>query len=226
MLLFTLLWGLLLSLPEVVRQHTSETWFVKLTEVIRMSELLWSLTVRQRPVVRPSVVRSHFLVYTLASTNINQSAPKLVKMYMTIGSRMSMIMGLIRPERPGLSTLELENLPYLTIFTLQHLQVLTIRYQTWPQYICLSGLRWVWLWVKLNQNIRSYLPLNLEKTAESDFAYTFTSKNIDQSAPNLVKMYMTIRSQMSLIMGLIKSEQLELSALELENMPYLTMFTL
>ena len=37
MLLFTLLWGLLLSLPEVVRRHTSEAWFVELTEVIRMN---------------------------------------------------------------------------------------------------------------------------------------------------------------------------------------------
>ena len=35
MLLFTLLWGLL-SLPEVVHRHTSEAWFVELTEVIRM----------------------------------------------------------------------------------------------------------------------------------------------------------------------------------------------
>ena len=37
-------------------------------------------------------------VYTLASTNINQSAPNLVKMYMTIRSRMSSIMDLIRPK--------------------------------------------------------------------------------------------------------------------------------
>ena len=37
-------------------------------------------------------------VYTLASTNINQSAPNLVQTYMTIRSRMSFIMELIRPE--------------------------------------------------------------------------------------------------------------------------------
>ena len=37
-------------------------------------------------------------VYTLASTNINQSAPDLVKMYVTITSRMSLIMDLIGPE--------------------------------------------------------------------------------------------------------------------------------
>ena len=56
------------------------------------------------------------LVYTLSSTYINQSAPNLVKM--TIRSQMSSIMYLIRPELPKLSALELENLPYLTLFTL------------------------------------------------------------------------------------------------------------
>ena len=45
--------------------------------------------------------------------------------------------------------------------------------------------------------------LEFGKTAESDFLYTLASTNIDQSAPNLVKMYMTIRSRMSTIMDLI-----------------------
>ena len=54
---------------------------------------------------RPSVVRSHFLVYILASTNINQSAPNLVQMCMTIRSRMSLIMELIGPELIELSAL-------------------------------------------------------------------------------------------------------------------------
>ena len=43
------------------------------------------------------IAESDFL-YTLASTNINQSALNLVKMYMTIGSQLSSIMDLIRPE--------------------------------------------------------------------------------------------------------------------------------
>ena len=46
----------------------------------------------------------------------------------------------------------------------------------------------------------------LGKIAESDFVYTLASTNIDQSAPNLVRMYMTIRSRMSLIMDLIRPE--------------------
>ena len=68
--------------------------------------------------------------------------------------------------------------------------------------------------------------LEFGKIAESDFVYTLVSTNIDQSAPNLVKMYMTLRSRMSLIMDLIGPELSELYALEFENFPYLTLFTL
>ena len=64
------------------------------------------------------------------------------------------------------------------------------------------------------------------KIAESDFVYTLASTNIDQSTPNMVKMYVTIRLRMSSIMDLIGSELFELSALEFENLPYLTLFTL
>ena len=48
------------------------------------------------------------------------------------------------------------------------------------------------------------------------------STNINQSAPNLVKIYMTLRSWMSLIMGVIGHKQGKLYALQLE---YLTWFT-
>ena len=64
------------------------------------------------------------------------------------------------------------------------------------------------------------------KIAESDFFYTPASTNIDQLAPILDKMYMTIRSRMSSIMDVIRPELSELSTLELENFPYLTLFTL
>ena len=59
------------------------------------------------------------------------------------------------------------------------------------------------------------------KTAESDFVYT-----LDKSTPNLVKMYVIKRSQIISIMDLIGPELSELSALELENLPYSTLFTL
>ena len=84
-------------------------------------------------------------LFTLVlSTNNNQSASNLVKVYMTIKSRMSLIMELIGPELSKLSALELENLPYLSylplnleklrnmiLFTLYHLQILTNQHQTW-----------------------------------------------------------------------------------------------
>ena len=43
-------------------------------------------------------IAEHDFVFTLSSTNIYQSAPNLVTMYMTIKSRMSSIMNLIGPE--------------------------------------------------------------------------------------------------------------------------------
>ena len=56
-------------------------------------------------------------------------------------------------------------------------------------------------------NIWSYLPLNLEKLLN-------LTTNINQSAPNLVKMYVTIRSHLSSVMDLIEPELSELFALE------------
>ena len=63
--------------------------------------------------VRLSVYIFH--VYTLASTNIDQSPPNLAKMYVTIRSR---IVDLVGPELSELPALELEKLQYLTLFTL------------------------------------------------------------------------------------------------------------
>ena len=56
--------------------------------------------------------------------------------------------------------------------------------------------------------------LEFGKIAEYDFVYTPSSTNINQSAPNLVKMYVIIKSRMSSIMDLIGPELSELSALE------------
>ena len=57
--------------------------------------------------------------------------------------------------------------------------------------------------------------LEFGKIAESDFVYTLASTNINQSAPNFVKMYVTIRSWMRSIMDLIGPELSELFPLEL-----------
>ena len=59
--------------------------------------------------------------------------------------------------------------------------------------------------------------LEFGKIAETDLVFTLASTVINQSAPNFVKMYVTIRSRMSLIMDLIGPELSELSALEFAN---------
>ena len=88
-------------------------------------------------------------VYTPVSTNINQSAPNVVKMYVIIRSRMRLIMDSIGPE--------------------------------------LSEL----------------FPLEFAEIAESDFVYTIAFTHVDQLVPNMVTVYMTMRSWMGLIMGQI-----------------------
>ena len=76
-----------------------------------------------------------------------QSAPNLVKMCMTVRSRMRSIMDLIGPE------------------------------------------------------LSEFFAIEFAKIAESDFIYTIASTNVDQLVPNMVTIYMTMRSWMSLIMG-------------------------
>ena len=58
--------------------------------------------------------------------------------------------------------------------------------------------------------------LEVGKIAAFDFVYCLTSTNINKSKPNLVTMYMSTRSQMSLIMGQVIPHQSVLSALEIE----------
>ena len=53
--------------------------------------------------------------------------------------------------------------------------------------------------------------LELLKIAAFDIVYSLTSTNINQSAPNLVTMNMSIRSQMTLIMGQVIPGQCYLS---------------
>ena len=56
--------------------------------------------------------------------------------------------------------------------------------------------------------------LEFVKIAESDFFYTLASANVDQLVPNMVTIYMTMRSWMSSIMGQIRQQYLESFDLE------------
>ena len=146
-------------------------------------------------------------------------------MYMTIRSRMSLTMKLIGLELSELSALELENLPYLTVYTLSSANI----DQSVPILATISmpiRSRKSKMMDQIKPKHPELFALEFGKIAGSDFVYTLSSTNFNQSTPNLVKMYMTIRSEMSFIMELIGSELLDLSALELENLPYLTFFTL
>ena len=58
------------------------------------------------------------LVYTLASTNIHQSAPNLFNIYVSIRFQISSISDLIEPELSELFALEFAKLLNLTLFTL------------------------------------------------------------------------------------------------------------
>ena len=49
--------------------------------------------------------------------------------------------------------------------------------------------------------------LELGKITVFNFVYSLASTNINRSAPNFVTMYMSIRSQMSLIMGQVIPDQ-------------------
>ena len=66
--------------------------------------------------------------------------------------------------------------------------------------------------------------LELGKIAAFDFVYSQASTNINQSAPNLVTVYMSIRSQMSLIMGQFIPDQSVTSALEIEKLNFISIF--
>ena len=66
--------------------------------------------------------------------------------------------------------------------------------------------------------------LELGNIAAFDIIYSLASTNINQSAPNLVKMYKSIRSQMSLIMGQVISDQSVSSAFEIEKLNFSSLF--
>ena len=66
--------------------------------------------------------------------------------------------------------------------------------------------------------------LELGKIAAFNFVYSLASTNINQSAPNLVTMYMSLRSQVSLIMGQVIPDQCVLTALKIEKLKFSSLF--
>ena len=68
--------------------------------------------------------------------------------------------------------------------------------------------------------------LELGNIAAFNFVYTLASTNINQSASNLVTLYMSIRSQMSLIMGQVIPDQSVLPALEVKKLNFGSLFVI
>ena len=79
---------------------------------------------------------------------------------------------------------------------------------------------------QIESELPEFFALEFRKIAKYDFFYNLASTNINQYAPNMVQMCMIIRAWISSIMELIGPELSKLSALEYENLPYLTLFTL
>ena len=119
---------------------------------------------------------------------------------MTIRSRICLIMELIGPELSELSALELENLPYLTLFTLasanidQSVPNLATIYTCMPIRSQMSSIMG-----QIEPEDLELFALEFGKIAENDFVCTLSSTNINQSASNFIK--------------------------DLENLSYLTLFT-
>ena len=138
----------------------------------------------------------------LSSTNIDQSAPNLVKMCVIIRSQMSSIIELIGAELFELSAFELENLPFLTVYTLASANVDQSVPNLATKYLPIRS-RMSLIMGQIKAEHAELFALEFGKIAESDFVYTLASTNINQSAPNLVKMNVTIGSRMHSIMDLI-----------------------
>ena len=81
---------------------------------------------------------------------------------------MSSIMSLIRLELFELSALEFENLPYLTLFTLQILLILTNQYQTLATIYMLIRSRMCLIMGEIEREHPELFALEFGKIAESD----------------------------------------------------------
>ena len=114
-------------------------------------------------------------------------------MYMTTRARMSYIVEPIGPELSELSALEFENLPYLTVYSLASANI----DQSVPNLATIHTpmrARMSSIMGQIETEHLESFALELGKINDSDFVYILVSTNIDQSAPKLVKMYMTLRS--------------------------------
>ena len=135
---------------------------------------------------------------------------------MHIRSRVSLIMGQIKLEHPELFVLEFRKVAESDF-------VYTLAYANTCIDQSVPNLATIYMHIRSRVSLImgeiepehvELFALEFGKFAESDLVYTLASTNINQSAPNLVKMHVTIRSRMSSIMDIIGPELSELFALD------------
>ena len=133
--------------------------------------------------------------YTLSSTNNDQSAPNLVKMYVTFDFVYTLSSAYIDHSALNLGKILMSN----------RIRMSLIMGPIGPEQLELFAL-------------------DFGKIAAFDFVYSLTSTNINHSAPNLVTMNKGIRSQMNLIMGQVIPDQLVFTGLEKEKLNFSSLY--
>ena len=135
-------------------------------------------------------------------------------------------MDLIGPELSELSTLELEIFAIFDyVYSLSSANI----DQSVPNLATIHMLmraRMSLIMGQIEPEHPELFALEFGKIAESDFVYTLASTNIEKINTKLGQNVCDLRLWMSSIMDLIGPELFELFALEIENLPYLTLFTL
>ena len=143
-----------------------------------------------------------WLCLHLASSNIDQSVPNLATIYLPIRSGMSLIMEQIKPENPELFALEFGKIAETDfVYTLASPNINQSASNLVKMYVTIRSQMSL-IMDLIGADLHEFFALKFAKIAESDFVYTLASTNVDQWVPNMVTIYMTIRSWMSSIIGL------------------------
>ena len=97
---------------------------------------------------------------------------------------MNSIMDLIGPQLSELSALELENLPYLTLFTILASANIDQSVPNFATIYLPVSSRMSSIMEQIKPEHPELFALEFGKIAETDFVYTLASPIINQSAPN------------------------------------------
>ena len=122
---------------------------------------------------------------------------------MPIKSRMSLIMGQIKPDHPELFALEFGQIAKFDfVYTLAFTNI-----NQWaPNFVKMYVTIRSWMSFNRTRTVWIICPWICKKNAESNFVYTLATANVDQLVPNMILMYVAVRSWKSSIITLIGTE--------------------